>query len=510
MSFPVIRDSRVGSRRMSMNPRLGPARQRGITTLAIAMLLLAVLTVAAIFAASFGVFEQRTSANEYRYKLVFQSAEAGLNQGVAFMKVSARQMVSTSSGGWLEPGSEKWIPCTDPLPSTMAFDPCLAEPVSRRSLMFRYAGSLPLSEVLPNGASQTFASTGGAANFATEYRVYATLCRRDTSVSPTECSLAPPKPDTFFITLVSRGQIVGESADAIVKQSFGAYRSFGRGPDAPLIAAGTSIGMGNAQIVPNPDAAGVGVPVSVWARGNATINAGASFATCQLGEWLDNYGVNAPPTPQQLLDGVCLTCSCNNLCPGYGLVSGAATGCANGTPRLEGEDVLDVDGGISDAGLVDSKYFPPDLFAYVFGTPSASAEDYLTRQATPLDDCSTLNAASAGLYWYRGADDCTLAGQIGSLAEPVVLVSDAPIRINANGVVYGVLYARAVSGATDLFTATGSPQIYGSVVLEGGANMAGTPSIIYNKAVIQNILNSPQFLLLAPVAGSWSDDVARE
>ena len=521
---------------MKLNQPSVGRRQFGVTTLAITLMLLAILTVAALFAASFGIFEQRSAASEYRHKLAFQAAEAGLNQGGEFVKANVATMISGDTGGWFEPGKTRWQPCSDTKPATMVVDPCQSEPnASRRALMYRYVGTdntgvLPLSEMFP--AQQTFTSAGGTGDagskFATSYNAYATLCRLDNTVSPAVCSLNPVRDGSLTLSLVSRGQLTDESADAIVKETFGTYRSIGRGPDAPLIAA-ASIGLGNAQIVPNPDAGdpdysggSTGNALSVWAKGDADVSS-ASFATCQLNDWMDNYGVNAPPTAQQRADGVCFTCSCGGLCPepNNALLSGAATGCAGGTSRGENYDVLDVDGK-SDASppMLDSTYFPSDLFAYTFGIPSSAADDYLESQATNVNDCSTeLTTSSAGLYWYSnpkvsGASpplpDCVIKGSVGSLKNPVVLVSDGPVDLSKGTVVfYGVIYIRSKAGTGTLFKATGSPQIYGSVVLEGDAKMSGTPMLIYNKNVIQNILNGPAFLHLAPVAGSWSDDVPR-
>jgi hypothetical protein len=196
------------------------------------------------------------------------------------------------------------------------------------------------------------------------------------------------------------------------------------------------------------------------------------------------------------------------LCPGYGLLSGNAQSCPAAKDKIEGEDILDVDGHSSDASpkLRDSKYFPPDLFAYLFGVPSSSAESYLTANAQQVTSCDGLNAASAGLIWYTGTADCKLGGKmIGSLQAPVVLVSNAKIEIAANGEVYGILFVRSTAGTGDFIKATGGGQIYGSVILEGDAKLAGNPTIVYNKAVLRNIFNSPQFLRYGPIPGSWSD-----
>lgn len=483
-----------------------PRTQRGASTLLIAMLLLAILTVVTVFATAVGVSEQRTSANEYRHKLAFQAAEAGLNQAIEFLRANTSALVDTASGGWLFAGSPRWQPCTSALPSGMAFDPCTAEPdADRRSGMYRYvgatAGILPLSTVLPGAVNQTFTQTGGTtAAFATTYSTYATLCRIDMSTGVPRCSLDPSDEATFYVTVVSSGNLTNETASATVKQSFGTFRLLGRTPDAPLIAAGFVSGLGNAQIVPNANGGGAGVPISIWSQGDAQVAAGGSFSTCQLGEWLASDADNPIGDAN---NGVCADCTCNGLCPGYGLLSGSCPSQA----RAEGEDVLDVDGHVSNAvpALRDSKWFPSDLFQYVFGVPSSTATSYLTQYATQIADCSVLNASSSGLYWFNSTAQCSLGQTVGSVAKPVVLVSGGEVRVPANGQFFGIVYVRAGTG--DRFWSGGGGQVYGSVIVEGDGVLRGTPTIVYNRAVLRNVGNSDDFVRYGPIPGSWSDSV---
>jgi Tfp pilus assembly protein PilX len=506
---------------MKIQHRL-PARgkQRGVATLFVALALLAILTVVTIFAANIGFFEQKTSANEYRHKLSFQAAEAGLNQSIEYLKINSAKLVSTASGGWLFPGSARWQSCNTALPTGMAYDPCLAEAnTALRAKLYRYVGStsgvLPLSDVLPAGASQTFTTTGGtqamgAGGFTTSYQTYATLCRLDVTTAVPQCALSPANEGTFYVTVVSRGAMAGESAAAVVKESFGTFRLIGRTPDAPLIAAGTSVALGSAELVPNPNAAGFGIPVSIWAKGNASV-AAADFMTCQLGEWLTSVRTGGTaPSQQDLLNGVCPSCTCGGLRRGFGFLSGKYVDPGGGTSRVEALDILDVEGSPADVNVdraLDSKYFPDDLFLYVFGIPKTSADSYLTANATPITDCSTLTAASSGLYWYKGTADCTIS-DTGSLAAPVVLVSDRKVVLNANSTFFGIIFVRdkyVTSG--ELLKASGTPQVYGSVILEGSATINGSPGIIYNKAVLQNVFNSPKFIRYGAIPGSWSDTV---
>jgi len=489
----------------------GLRQQRGVATLLIALVLLAILTVITIFATNYGLFEQRTSGNEYRYKLAFQAAEAGLNQGMEYLKVNTGQIVSKTPGGWLPPATTaRWEPCTTAAAAGMAYDPCSAESNGTiRNHLYRYVGAsdgvLPLSDVLPSG-SQTFTTTGGAAGFTTTYKTYATLCRLDMSAGgPPQCSTAPSEEGTFYVTLISKAGLDDENSNASVKASYAAYRLLGRVPDAPLIAAGTSIGLGSAELVPNPDAAGFGVPISIWAKGNADI-AAADFATCQLGEWLTS------DTPEDEVNGVCSKCTCTSLRRGYGFLSGKTKDAGGSVVRVEGLDILDVEpasgGDINVDGATNSHGFPDDLFLYVFGIPSSGADAYLAANASEITDCNSLTAASSGLYWYKGTADCSISNT-GSLSAPVVLVSDAPVTMNANSTFYGIIFVRddKISAGSDFLKATGTPQVYGSVILEGSAKISGSPGIIYNRAVLQNIFSSPKFTRYGPVPGSWSDTV---
>jgi hypothetical protein len=268
--------------------------------------------------------------------------------------------------------------------------------------------------------------------------------------------------------------------------------------------------LGSAELVPNPNAAGFGIPVSIWAKGNASV-AAADFMTCQLGEWLTSVRTGGTaPSQQDLLNGVCPSCTCGGLRRGFGFLSGKYVDPGGGTSRVEALDILDVEGSPADVNVdraLDSKYFPDDLFLYVFGIPKTSADSYLTANATPITDCSTLTAASSGLYWYNGTADCTIS-DTGSLAAPVVLVSDRKVVLNANSTFFGIIFVRdkyVTSG--ELLKASGTPQVYGSVILEGSATINGSPGIIYNKAVLQNVFNSPKFIRYGAIPGSWSDTV---
>lgn len=67
-----------------------PARQHGAAALAVVMVLLLVMTLVAAFANRGLMFEQRTSANQYRSTRAFELAEAGLEWALALLNDSRR------------------------------------------------------------------------------------------------------------------------------------------------------------------------------------------------------------------------------------------------------------------------------------------------------------------------------------------------------------------------------------------------------------------------------------
>ena len=147
----------------------------------------------------------------------------------------------------------------------------------------------------------------------------------------------------------------------------------------------------------------------------------------------------------------------------------------------------------------------PDLFQYVFAVPSIDTdqdEEFLASSATVVTSCAAESFPTGGLYWYEGPGDCDLESA-GSLEDPVVLVSDVKVSATGKPEFFGIIYVRSTAGG-ELLKMNGGI-VYGSVMLEGSGKMGGSPSIVYNKAVLQAIRNSPNFLRYGPVPGSWSD-----
>lgn len=337
----------------------------------VVLLLLASLFV--IFALNVGRFEQRTSGNDVRAKLAQEAADSGLSLGVEYL--NAHKSLFTNNDHWRLCGAAE-----------TAF-PCGGVPASRRGTMYTYRATvgdtattmtsrlLPIDSTLANSA---------AGNFPATRQVGAVLCRVSI-VTPAGGGIAcadslADASTTWVVTVVSKGNLTDEGSSSTVTQTLGGYNIFNLGPNVPpLVASGAVAVGGGIQIVTAPDAAGPGVPTSIWTR--LDVDAHGTPNTCYFDEFLREGGT-AGGTPG-FYDGIaaCDTCKC----PTTGSLS-----FGKGGSLCEGPDIVDIEsspnGGnaydkadydaddVNPAGCPTSANmsitrdeFPDDIFAYIFG-----------------------------------------------------------------------------------------------------------------------------------------------
>jgi len=198
--------------------------------------------------------------------------------------------------------------------------------------------------------------------------------------------------------------------------------------------------------VPNPNAGGIGVPVSVWANANPSCSDGAallgsgSWATCEYHEW---YETDEIPS-----DMVCSSASCS--CS----VSEAIS------YTVGPDDQLGID-------LLEDTNFPCDLFEFYFGVPRAEYQ-LVKSTAKIISDCSGLDQYSQGIYWVSGSE-CRLNGNtvIGSPTRPVMLISAAAITTFTGGNhIFGVVFVTDVEVPGAEWKASGNNIIYGSAIID--------------------------------------------
>lgn len=534
-----------------MNTFTGPGRQRGISTLAITMLLLLILSVVVLFSTSVGFFEQRTALNENRARIAEQAAETGINMAGEYIKASRALIISNAAGGWLDTtaGGNGWVSCNGVSNSATIGGrphPCRAESnTMRRNQLWFFTtdgtGASLTATYLPYGA---VGNVGGTAAFPSVVNVQALLCRIDTSLSTPACTLNPAKGNRVAVTFISQATLTNEGSTAVIKETWASFSDANQSSSAPLVGSGFVKGLGNAQIVTNSNAGGYGVPVSIWSPNDVGIGSVAggacpatggvgSVVTCQLGEYLKN-------TPISQLKTTCVTV--NNAC-GCPAISGSEnnflSGHSAGTKK-EGIDILDIDGG--DGTLPDVTFFPgldckgknksdlrdstdDSLFEWVFNTgfvvnegmnivntncgtggvtncASYVLEEELGAQVVSCAALNTLGAAASGLYYIKGT--CDLPGQVGSPSNPAIVVLEGEATVN-NTNFFGMLFVRS-NNNTAQFKGVGNSKIIGSLVVEGDINITGTIDIIYDNTAVNSDPNTlPSNAKFARVPGSWLD-----
>jgi hypothetical protein len=464
------------------------------------ILVLVMLTLMMFFAIRVGIFEQRTSANDARQKLAFHAAEAGIHHAKEFFLPNAVLTASyevdklpDGTDGWLSTDGLRWQKCSEAgldLVDGSGTHPCFGESVvNQRANSYYYSFNdstqLPLTtnDLMPGGSEAV--------------TVEALLCVmnlvEEDEVPVKGCSTDPDVADGtyYMLTLLARGAADCDNgancgAEALVSEKVSSHGAIGNGnaPSVPLITRSTFPPSGSAEIVPNPNSGGVGVPVSVWMNGNTSCGTGGSvidpssgsWATCEMHEW---YGVDATP------DNVACTgnCSCT-LEESISYTHGQ-------------EDILGID-------LVQDPAFPCDLFQFYFGVPKI---DYQVVKSTAklIDDCSVLGPNSSGIYWITGLE-CQINSntQVGSPKAPVFLITAAKTTIlNGGANIFGVMYVTDVEESTAQLQSIGTNTVYGSVIIDATLGQYnGTFQVVWNE---NSALGASQGGGLGSVVGGWSD-----
>jgi hypothetical protein len=470
--------------------------QRGFLTVFTGIMILVLLTLMMIFAVRVGITEQSISAHEVRQKLALHSAETGIQHAKEFFIANSVLVASDridklpdGTDGWLAPGAERWLPCSGvDLSAGHGTHPCYAEHnLDRRANSYFYSH---------NGSTAVALNTNDMiAGTSEEVTVQALLCKLVISTILTPpvqgCSRDPLLADEYhyMVTILARGRAdcaEGScSAEALVSESLANYGvlSGGNGAGVPLTTKASWPPSGNAEIVPNPNGGGIGVPVSVWLNNNSSCEGSAvvdpssgAWATCELHEWYET---------DQLPE--------NLECPGScGCTPSESISYTHGT-----EDTLGID-------MDFDPEFPCDLFTFYFGLPKSHYEA-IKSQATIIDDCSELGPNSFGVYWATGPL-CHIGANtvIGSQHAPIMLISAASVtRFNGGTKMFGVFYLTDVEDPDAEVVANGNNTIYGAAIIDGiiGA-FTGTFQLIYVESVSRIVAGTGG---MGTLAGGWTD-----
>ena len=457
-----------------------PGRQKGGLTIFSAVVLLSLLILMLVYSTRVQQSEQRVSANEYRQKIAFHAAESAAEQVVEYILANSSRVLSAdpdavpdgaggTRAGWFDATAGVWAAC----PADVSADHPCGGSVPAGSLSSSYFFDDPATTTA--GEFDTIPINIGMLPPETTARVSAVFCQLDFENPVGGCMIAPSEGDnvsqsSFVITVLSYGyadctdptDTATCQVSATVAQPISNYAVSLGSPAVPLTARTTFPPTGTVEVVPNPNAGGVGVPVSVWANANpecssdvATIGSG-DWATCEFHEWYETDEI-----PE---DMICPapSCSCSN---------SEAISYTVGTEDMMGIDIL------------EDINFPCDLFEFFFGV-SKSQYQVIKSAAKVIADCDSLDADSHGLYWVSGVE-CRLDGTnvVGSPKLPVMLISAAETTtFTGNNNIFGVVFISDVEKPNAEWNASGTNIVYGSVIIDAELDsFVGTFKVVYNE-----------------------------
>ena len=531
--------------------RIHPSSSRG-SALLVAIVLLLLAGLMALLAMNVGVFEQRSSGNDLRAKVVNQVAEAGIAQGFEFLY--------RANQAWIDDNA-RWELCNA---SDLTF-PCGAVPAARRGSMYRLrAGShtvngldveltrhmLPLPAALP---------ASGALDVA--YGVAPVLCRLPSPLPPPgaiSCAIGMGNiSDRRVVTFVSVAQVRGgDSGRTTLTQTIARSSLLGQGAGVPSVAAsGSVVPPGNGDVVAMPDAGGPGLDLSIWSRLDI-LPASGSFATCSRADFLASDSVSLND-PDWVSTRTCDKCTC---------------GMAKKASPVEDWDILDNEGASTEVGInknVRAGEFPCDMFEYVFNVkawqdgasatddgimPLSGDNDGFCERRMPMVDFETpsgaivqlppdeaflytyaryirpttanaalvradqliarnLGASDSGLVWCQ-VDCLPNGGFVASVASPIVVVADAGTNTPYHAKLFGILFFKStgnanldpVAGGNASMRFNAGSAVYGAVVVQGSVLTGSGGGLIFgDKDVLINLTTSPSLSRFDTLRGGWTD-----
>jgi len=225
---------------------------------------------------------------------------------------------------------------------------------------------------------------------------------------------------------------------------------------------------------------------------------------CDLFQWIfnvqawDDLRVDSPGTA-------------NAKCTEGGLSGGGDCFCethrsttftvANGSPKTMGVD---------EAWLYTNAQYIYDADTTHNGWASAA------KTASSCADLAAKGKLKGGIIWDRSGTCLKSVAQIGYPDKPNLLVSDGTADLQGS-IMFGMVFVRDTTaagghtafGGSATFVSHSTGTIYGSVIVQGNAaKLNGSSSVVYNKTVMNNLLNLDVLYTASPVPGSWTDRYA--
>ena len=434
-----------------------PRAQRGAVSLVVVLVLLFGITVTAFFSNRSFIFEQRTSANQYRATKAFELAEAGaewavgkLNEGLPLAAAPACTTTTVVGAASFRDRYATPAPANPPAQPTGWLN---VNAVNFPACRFDAAGvptcSCPTDGVVPNlGAAEQprfgvrFASVAGD---PAAVEIIARGCTNGVSCDPAAGA-------------------AGGDATAIVRVVVKIVPIITTGPAAALTTGAATVTGGNLNVI-NTNVPSNGI----------TIHAGTTVTT---GTGTNVTTIFGTPPRASVLDND----------PGLNALSAL------------GEDAF------------FNAYFGETLTHYINDNSDVRT---FTGCSAPSNPCAAAIVAyiNTGVQFPRIYADGNvtftngtpgLGASLGTANNPVIIVSAGNIELGSNLTAYGFFYAATGSSNDWDYSGSGTATVVGAFVTRGNFNKgAGTLNLVYDPN-LWGAGGAPRGRLVR-VPGSWRD-----
>lgn len=440
--------------------RFNHHRQHGAATLAVVMVLFFIISLVAAYTNRNIIFEQRTSANQFRSTQALEVAEAGLEWAVSMLNFERIDGSCVRSTALTDNNfRSRYLAIDDasgkitPVPNTSGGDltpTCV------------WTGSGWSCSCPTTGATTPSASTGSAQAPAFKVRFKRVIDSADAY------SGDPKQPSVMWVQVAGCTRLDSQclSFDGLGSPSEG------RVVVASLVALG-----GRAVTLPQ---------AALTAQAGVNITGSGSLSAYNTGPGTSGLAVHSGGT-------VAATT----------LVARGAPGSPSGSSLIQNDSALTL-AAVAAAASANEFTTQDRMFASIF---NLRPDNFRTQQAAveltcPPGGCtaSTVNAALAQKpgrpLWL--SDKLTVDSNIGSTALPALLVVNGNVEFTAAATVYGLVYTRTGNWVT-----SGTGTFVGAVVAEGSVTGTGITTIAYDADVLRRVrFNIGSFVR---VPGSWRD-----
>lgn len=436
-------------------------RQMGAAALAVTALLLFGASIGALYLNRSLIFEQKTSANQYRSTTAQELAEAGLEWAIGMLNApydidTNCNLLSTTNISFRRKYVQtQWFASpasSDAVPAENVFPGCK---VSGTTLTCS-CPNVPASSTTATAALGTAVQPGFTVAFAP---------------APSDPSNYAGAKDEEAVQVTAYGCTAAAAACAPGTQTASA------GPDA--VTAITAL---------------VKLRPLLRAAPAAALTCGGY---CKPG---GSYNiVNTDPST----NGITI-----NAGSYIDVVGGASTATIPGLPPENAEVANDPSLAALYTG--DPTCSNSSMFQTYFGS---TIEQYALAPSTKSISCSSANSCGSAVnaayaegwrsyyfpdgFWWNNS-----SGNLGTLSDPVTLVTPGDFDINGNIVIHGMVFSNSAN-LNDF--GTGTADIVGAVIVCGDQKSNGNGTIRYDPSVLKNNLRSTA--VAVRVNGSWSDNL---